>query len=88
MPHGTKLTKPVFYSNEALKRFGPGHNSFIKGEDGKTDVMIYHARDYKEIKGEPLYDPNRHTRARVLKWTKDGMPDFGQDLDDNEMALK
>ena len=83
-----KLTKPVFYSNEALKRFGPGHNSFIKGEDGKTDVMIYHARDYKEIKGEPLYDPNRHTRARVLKWTKDGMPDFGQDLDDNEMALK
>ena len=83
-----KLTKPVFYSNEALKRFGPGHNSFIKAEDGKTDVMIYHARDYKEIKGEPLYDPNRHTRARVLKWTKDGMPDFGQDLDDNQMALK
>ena len=83
-----KLTKPVFNSNETLKRFGPGHNSFIKGEDGKTDVMIYHARNYKEIKGEPLYDPNRHTRARVLKWTKDGMPDFGQDLDDNQMALK
>ena len=80
-----KLTKPVFYSNQGVKRFGPGHNSFIKGEDGKTDVMIYHARNYKEIKGEPLYDPNRHTRARVLKWTKDGMPDFGQDLDDNEM---
>jgi GH43 family beta-xylosidase len=83
-----KLPKPVFFTNEALKRYGPGHNSFTVAEDGKTDVMIYHARDYKDIKGEPLYDPNRNTRARVLRWTKDGMPDFGQELDDNEMALK
>lgn len=83
-----KSEKPVFYSNEALKRFGPGHNSFTKSEDGKTDIMIYHARDYKDIKGEPLYDPNRHTRARVIRWTKDGMPDFAQDLDDHETALK
>ncbi|MHA6247157.1 glycoside hydrolase family 43 protein [Pontibacter sp. CAU 1760] len=83
-----KLPKPVFYSNEELKRFGPGHNSFTVAEDGKTDVMIYHARDYKEIDGEPLYDPNRHTRARVLRWTKEGMPDFGQELSDNETAEK
>lgn len=83
-----KLPEPVFFTNETLKRFGPGHNSFIVAEDGKTDIMLYHARDYKEIKGEPLYDPNRHTRARVLRWTKEGMPDFGQDVDDNEMALK
>ncbi len=60
-----KLPEPVFFTNEKFKRFGPGHNSFIVAEDGKTDVMIYHARDYKEIKGEPLYDPNGHTRARV-----------------------
>ncbi|MFD2163160.1 family 43 glycosylhydrolase [Paradesertivirga mongoliensis] len=83
-----KLPEPVFFSNEAFNRFGPGHNSFTVAEDGKTDVMIYHARDYKDIKGEPLYDPNRHTRARVLRWTKNGMPDFGQDLDDNGVALK
>lgn len=83
-----KLPEPVFYSNEKFNRFGPGHNSFTVAEDGKTDVMIYHARDYKEIDGEPLYDPNRHTRARVLKWTEDGMPYFGQDLDDHEMSLK
>ena len=83
-----KLPEPVFFTNEKLKRFGPGHNSFTVAEDGKTDVMIYHARDYKEIDGEPLYDPNRHTRARVLKWTEDGMPYFGQDLDDNEMSSK
>lgn len=80
-----KLPEPVFYTNERLKRFGPGHNSFTVAEDGKTDVMIYHARDYKEINGEPLYDPNRHARARVLRWTDDGMPYFGQDLDDDEM---
>ncbi|MDB5190439.1 MAG: alpha-N-arabinofuranosidase [Segetibacter sp.] len=83
-----KLPQPVFYTNAALKRFGPGHNSFTVAEDGKTDIMIYHARDYKDIKGEPLYDPNRNTRARVLRWTRDGMPDFGQEYDDNEMALK
>lgn len=83
-----KLPNPVFYTNEALKRFGPGHNSFTVAEDGKTDIMIYHARDYKNINGEPLYDPNRNTRARVLRWTKDGMPDFGQELDDNEVAKK
>lgn len=79
-----KLPEPVFFTNDDLKRFGPGHNSFTIAEDGKTDVMIYHARDYKEIDGEPLYDPNRHTRARILKWTDDGMPYFGQDLGDNE----
>jgi GH43 family beta-xylosidase len=83
-----KLPQPVFYSNEKLNRFGPGHNSFTVAEDGVTDVMIYHAREYKQIKGEPLYDPNRNTRARVLRWTEDGMPDFGQDLDDHEMAVK
>lgn len=83
-----KLPEPVFYTNEKLKRFGPGHNSFTIAEDGKTDLMVYHARDYKDINGEPLYDPNRHTRVRVLNWTKDGMPDFGQDLDDNQTIKK
>ena len=77
-----KSEKPVFYTNEALKRFGPGHNSFTKGENGKTDVMIYHARDYKDLKGSPLSDPNRHTRARVIRWTKDGFPDFRQEEED------
>lgn len=77
-----KLDKPVFFTNDAVKRFGPGHNSFTVAEDGKTDVLIYHARDYKEIKGESLYDPNRNTRARTFGWTKEGFPNFGQDLAD------
>lgn len=77
-----KLNAPVFYTNEEVKRFGPGHNSFTIAEDGKTDVLIYHARDYKEIEGASLNDPNRHTRARTFGWTKDGFPDFKQEIGD------
>ncbi|RAV29614.1 alpha-N-arabinofuranosidase [Sinomicrobium soli] len=83
-----KLPEPVFFSNPEFRRFGPGHNSFTVGEDDRTDVMIYHARNYKEIDGEPLYDPNRHTHARVLKWTEEGMPFFGQDSSDREMDME
>jgi GH43 family beta-xylosidase len=71
-----KSPGPVFYTSEELKRYGPGHNSFTTAEDGETVVMIYHARDYKEIEGHELSDPNRHTRARVVRWTDSGFPDF------------
>ncbi len=77
-----KSPAPVFYSNAEVKRYGPGHNSFTKSEDGKTDIMIYHARDYKEIKGAELSDPNRATRARAIKWTETGFPDFLQKMGD------
>ncbi len=77
-----KLPDPVFSTNEELKRFGPGHNSFTVAEDGETDILIYHARDYKEIEGESLNDPNRHTRMRHFSWTEDGFPDFGQNIAD------
>jgi GH43 family beta-xylosidase len=77
-----KSPGPVFYTNEDLNRYGPGHNSFTTTDDGKTDIMIYHARDYKEIQGHELEDPNRATRARVVKWTKSGFPDFMQNVKD------
>lgn len=77
-----KSPGPVFFTNEDVKRYGPGHNSFTTSEDGKQDVMIYHARDYKEIQGHELSDPNRATRARVLHWTKSGFPDFMQKTGD------
>lgn len=73
-----KSPGPVFYSNEEVKRYGPGHNSFTTSEDGESLIMIYHARDYKEIQGHELSDPNRATRARVVKWTESGFPDFMQ----------
>ncbi|HEX9600984.1 MAG TPA: family 43 glycosylhydrolase [Mariniflexile sp.] len=77
-----KSPGPVFYTNEDLKRYGPGHNSFTTAEDGKTTVMIYHARDYKEIQGHELSDKNRATRARVVEWTENGYPDFMQNTTD------
>lgn len=77
-----KSPGPVFYSNEEVKRFGPGHNSFTTAEDGETVIMIYHARDYKGIKGDELSDPNRATRAREVKWTASGFPDFMQKKED------
>ena len=73
-----KSPGPVFYTNEDVKRYGPGHNSFTTGEDGEELVMIYHARDYKQIQGHELSDPNRATRARIVKWTDSGFPDFLQ----------
>lgn len=73
-----KSPGPVFYTNEDLKRYGPGHNSFTLAEDDETVIMIYHARDYKEIQGHELSDPNRATRARSIKWTSSGFPDFRQ----------
>jgi len=71
-----KRPQPVFATDAALGRFGPGHNSFTVAEDGATDLMIYHARDYRDLQGTPLTDPNRHARARVLYWDENGFPDF------------
>ncbi|MGW1028710.1 glycoside hydrolase family 43 protein [Streptomyces sp. NPDC002577] len=73
----TKTPTPVFTSDDTTKQYGPGHNSFTVAEDGRTDVLVYHARQYKEIIGEPLNDPNRHTRIQPLGWNEDGTPDFG-----------
>lgn len=77
-----KLPEPVFTSNPALNRYGPGHNNFTLADDGQTDIMVYHARDYLELQGTPLTDPNRHTYIRHLHWTSEGFPDFGQDKPD------
>lgn len=72
----TKSPQPVFCTNEETGQFGPGHNSFTVGADG-NDVIVNHARNYKEITGDRLYDPNRHTRVQPLNWHEDGTPDFG-----------
>ena len=72
-----KSPGPVFYSNAEVDRYGPGHNSFTTDDDGNT-VMIYHAREYKEIDGPELQNPDRATRARAIRWTDSGFPDFRQ----------
>ena len=73
---------PVFKTCAENGQYGPGHNSFTKSEDDTEDLMIYHCRNYTEIKGDPLFDPNRHARVGVVKWTADG-PDFGVPEPDN-----
>jgi GH43 family beta-xylosidase len=73
----SKSPVPVFTSNDTTKQYGPGHNCFTVAEDGRSDVLVYHARQYKEITGDPLNDPNRHTRIQKLGWKADGTPDFG-----------
>lgn len=73
-----KSQVPVFESCVETSQYGPGHNSFTVSEDGEQDILIYHARSYKEIKGDPLFDPNRHARAKVFTWNDDGTPDFGK----------
>jgi GH43 family beta-xylosidase len=72
-----KTAEPVFTTSEENRQYGPGHNSFTVSEDGKQDILVYHARSYKEIEGDPLYDPNRHTRVQVIQWNEDGIPNFG-----------
>ena len=72
-----KSPTPVFASNAVTGQYGPGHNCFTTSPDGAEDILVYHARNYKEIQGDPLWDPNRHTRAQVLRWNADGTPDFG-----------
>jgi hypothetical protein len=72
----TKSPKPVFVSSSVTGVYGPGHNSFTVDEQGR-DVLVYHGRDYAAIKGDPLFDPNRHTRVQRLYYKPDGTPDFG-----------
>jgi GH43 family beta-xylosidase len=78
----TKSPEPVFKTNAANGVFGPGHNSFTTTPDGKTDLLVYHARNYREIRGDPLHDPNRHTRVQPLRWRADGTPEFGEPVPD------
>lgn len=81
-----KHPTPVFKTSEETGQYGPGHNSFTVSEDDKTDVIVYHARNYKEIEGDPLYDPNRHTRAQAFTWDDQGMPVFGVPVPDGKLV--
>jgi GH43 family beta-xylosidase len=72
----SKSPVPVFASSDANRVYGPGHNGFVVDERGR-DLLVYHGRDYREIKGDPLFDPNRHARVQVIRYRPDGTPDFG-----------
>ncbi|KQN80845.1 alpha-N-arabinofuranosidase [Sphingomonas sp. Leaf67] len=71
----TKSPQPVLKTDAARKIFGPGHNSFTVDERGR-DMLVFHARDYEKITGDPLFDPNRHTRVQPVRYDAAGVPQF------------
>ncbi len=83
-----KSPRPVFATSEQNRQYGPGHNCFTVSEDGTEDVLVYHARQYRDISGDPLNDPNRHTRIQTLGWNDDGTPDFGAPVPDGAATGK
>ena len=83
-----KSPTPIFVSSPPNGQFGPGHNSFTTSVDRKTDLLVYHARQYKDIKGNALQNPDRHTRVQVLQWREDGFPDFGEPVKDGKLSAK
>ncbi len=80
-----KSPAPVFKTDPRAKQFGPGHNAFTTTPDGKTDILVYHSRNYEKIVGDSLLNPDRATRAQVLHWKPDGMPDFGTPVADGPL---
>lgn len=76
----TKLDRPLLTSADLDGEYGPGHNSFVKDENGEW-VFVYHSRDeicfsgkcgYSD--GDPLYDPCRSARKRKVLWDENGFP--------------
>lgn len=83
-----KSSQPVFTSNASTGQYGPGHNTFTVSEDGTSDVLVYHDRNYKDISGDPLNDPNRRTRYQKLYWNADGTPNFGIPVSDGVTPVR
>ena len=78
----TKSERPVFTTSAAKGIFGTGHNAFTVDEDG-NDLLVFHARAYEKIIGDPLDNPDRHCRVQPFDWNADGTPDFGEPLPEN-----
>ncbi|MFD6662267.1 family 43 glycosylhydrolase [Micromonospora chalcea] len=83
-----KSPNPVFASSAATGQYGPGHNSFTVSEDGQSDILVYHDRNYRDISGDPLNDPNRRTRIQKLYWNADGTPNFGIPVPDGATPIR
>ena len=81
----TKSQTPVMTTSREHRIFGPGHNSFTVDEAGR-DMLAYHARDYEAIEGDPLFDPNRHTRVQPIRYRPDGTPIFDPPVANGPLA--
>jgi GH43 family beta-xylosidase len=75
-----KLDHPVFSTADLNGATGPGHNSFIKDENGDL-LIVFHARPASHdsqacgtYSKDPLYDPCRHTRIKRVIFDGNGAP--------------
>ncbi|MCR5546463.1 MAG: family 43 glycosylhydrolase [Lachnospiraceae bacterium] len=69
---------PVLKTDASKELYGPGHNSFVKDENGR-DIMVYHCRTEEKIEGNPLYNPNRHAFLMPVVWDENNRPVFSYD---------
>jgi GH43 family beta-xylosidase len=83
-----KSKEPVLKSNPETSQYGTGHNCFVKSPDGKTDILVYHSRNYEKIQGDALGNPDRATRAQVITWNDDGTPNFGVPVADGPYVFE
>jgi GH43 family beta-xylosidase len=83
-----KAAQPVLQSSSQNGQFGPGHNSFTTTPDGRLDILVYHARSYRDIVGDPLNNPDRATRAQHLPFDATGMPVFGVPIADGPYQVE
>lgn len=82
-----KTSEPVLESSDLTKGYGPGHNSFTVDEQGR-DIIIYHARSYRDIEGNSLFDHNRHGRMQPFYFGADGSPVFGYPVGDGPVPIR
>lgn len=80
----SKSTEPVFVSSDLTKAYGPGHNSFTVDENG-NDMIVFHARSYRDIIGNSLFDHNRHGRIQPFFFNDEGFPVFGMPAGDGQV---
>lgn len=80
-----KWDHPVFETDEEHKIYGPGHNSFVKGDNDEW-LCVVHFRNYDNDKiiggvDNSLFDHNRHAHVMKLKFDEDGAPVFKFNFD-------
>ena len=70
----------VYKPDEApLKSLAFTYKGKVVGYSCADEVLlVYNARTYTEIEGDPLWNPDRHTFVKPLRWSADGMPVFGK----------
>lgn len=70
-----KKNQPILKTQPELGVFGPGHNCFVEGDEGEQ-LCVLHFRSYRDIKGNPLKDHNRHAHVMRVDFDENDEPIF------------